>query len=151
VDGSRGGRHRNSNEEIRAGRHRTLVTGEHLARSPGLRSATRVTAPARRNGERAGAAIAIDDRRRLQLPPAVIPGPGDAAGWRAVLDRFPELQPALSEEEAESIFVEALMRWPTGLSSFERQETAWIRWWLLMPTFVSMLCSQKPERQMSLL
>jgi hypothetical protein len=49
------------------------------------------------------------------------------------------------------IFVEALMRWPTGLSGFKRQETAWTRWWLLMPTFVSMLCSQKPERQMSLL
>jgi site-specific DNA-cytosine methylase len=33
------------------------------------------------------------------------------------------------------IFVEALMRWPTGLSGFERQETAWTRWWLLMPSF----------------
>lgn len=48
------------------------------------------------------------------------------------------------------IFVEALMRWPTGLSGFERQETAWTRWWLLMPSFVSTLCSPKPERQASL-
>jgi len=39
------------------------------------------------------------------------------------------------------IFVEALMRWPTGLSGFERQETAWTRWWLLMPSFLSALCS----------
>jgi hypothetical protein len=43
------------------------------------------------------------------------------------------------------IFVEALMRWPTGLSGFERQETAWTRWWLLMPSFLSELCSQNKE------
>lgn len=35
------------------------------------------------------------------LPPAVIPGPTDSR-WIDVLDRFPELQPALSEEEAQS-------------------------------------------------
>jgi hypothetical protein len=45
------------------------------------------------------------------------------------------------------IFVEALMRWPTGLSGFERQETAWTRWWLLMPSFLSALVSQKPAEQ----
>lgn len=45
------------------------------------------------------------------------------------------------------IFVEALMRWPTGLSGFERQEMAWTRWWLLMPSFVSMLCLPPPSRQ----
>jgi hypothetical protein len=44
------------------------------------------------------------------------------------------------------IFVEALMRWPTGLSGFERQETAWTRWWLLMLSFVSALVSQKPKQ-----
>lgn len=36
------------------------------------------------------------------LPPAVIPGPTDHRGWVDVLDRWPELQPALSEEEAQS-------------------------------------------------
>lgn len=40
--------------------------------------------------------------RRVLLPPAVIPGPSDTAGWLNVLDRFPEYQPALSQEEAES-------------------------------------------------
>jgi len=35
------------------------------------------------------------------LPPAIIPGPSDSR-WIDVLDRFPELQPALSEEEAQS-------------------------------------------------
>ena len=48
------------------------------------------------------------------------------------------------------IFVEALMRWPTGLSGFERQETAWTQWWQLMPPYVLALCSQKPAAQGSL-
>lgn len=39
--------------------------------------------------------------RGALLPPAVIPGPTDSR-WIDVLDRFPELQPALSQEEAES-------------------------------------------------
>lgn len=49
------------------------------------------------------------------------------------------------------IFVEALMRWPTGLSGFERQEMAWTRWWLLMPSFVSTLLTETPDRQASFL
>lgn len=49
------------------------------------------------------------------------------------------------------IFVEALMRWPTGLSGFERQEMAWTRWWLLMPSFLSALYSaSEAEEQMDL-
>ncbi len=39
--------------------------------------------------------------RGARLPPAVIPGPSDSR-WIDVLDRFSELQPALSEEEAQS-------------------------------------------------
>lgn len=39
--------------------------------------------------------------RRALLPPAVIPGPTDSR-WIHVIDRWPELQPALSAEEAES-------------------------------------------------
>lgn len=39
--------------------------------------------------------------RRTLLPPAVIPGPTDSR-WIDLLDRFPEYQPALSKEEAES-------------------------------------------------
>jgi hypothetical protein len=50
------------------------------------------------------------------------------------------------------IFVEALMRWPTGLSGFERQETAWTRWWQRQLSYVSALCSASPaEVQGSLL
>lgn len=43
------------------------------------------------------------------------------------------------------IFVEALMRWPTGLSGFERQETAWTRWWQLQLSYLSALVSQPSE------
>lgn len=48
------------------------------------------------------------------------------------------------------IFVEALMRWPTGLSGFERPETAWTRWWLLMRSYLSGLCSPRSSEQMNL-
>ncbi|HWU03782.1 MAG TPA: hypothetical protein VN222_13670 [Novosphingobium sp.] len=48
------------------------------------------------------------------------------------------------------IFVEALMRWPTGLSGFERQETALTRWWQLMPSFLSTLCSRPDVAQADL-
>ena len=39
------------------------------------------------------------------------------------------------------IFVEALMRWPTGLSGFERQEMAWTRWWHVQRSYLSALYS----------
>jgi len=37
---------------------------------------------------------------RAILPPAIIPGPSDSR-WRALLELYPEYQPALSQEEAE--------------------------------------------------
>ena len=49
--------------------------------------------------QRGASEDALQPGRRL--PPAVIPGPTDSR-WIDVLDRFPELQPALSEEEAQS-------------------------------------------------
>ena len=61
--------------------------GTEHAREQGRRAATRS------GGELAGST----------LPPAVIPGPTDSR-WIDVLDRWPELQPALSQEEAERIF-----------------------------------------------
>lgn len=42
------------------------------------------------------------------------------------------------------IFVEALMRWPTGLSGFERRETAWTRWSQRQRSFLSALFSPPP-------
>ncbi len=43
------------------------------------------------------------------------------------------------------IFVEALMRWPTGLSGFERQATAWIQWEQRMRSYLSALYSKRAE------
>ena len=43
------------------------------------------------------------------------------------------------------IFVEALMRWPTGLSGFERQEMAWTRWWQHQLSCLSALVSQPTQ------
>jgi hypothetical protein len=48
------------------------------------------------------------------------------------------------------IFVEALMRWPTGLSGFERREMESTLWQQRMLGFLSMLCSREPEAQMDL-
>ncbi len=44
----------------------------------------------------------VVELRGTHLPPAIIPGPADNRGWIDVLDRWPEYQPALSEEEAQS-------------------------------------------------
>lgn len=49
------------------------------------------------------------------------------------------------------IFVEALMRWPTGLSGFARAETALIQWRQQQLIFLSMLCSQRMPEQGRLL
>jgi hypothetical protein len=73
-----------------------------------------------------------------------------AGGSMSSTDGQSSNQPS-AKRKLNPIFVEALMRWPTGLSGFERQEMAWTRWWALMPSFVSALCSQKPEQQMTLL
>lgn len=53
----------------------------------------------------------------------------------------PNSSPPSVKRKLNPIFVEALMRWPTGLSGFARQETAWTRWWLLMPSYLSALAS----------
>lgn len=45
------------------------------------------------------------------------------------------------------IFVEALMRWPTGLSGFERQETAWTLWWQLQRSYLSALDWGSPDEE----
>ncbi|WP_324695424.1 hypothetical protein [Novosphingobium sp. RL4] len=73
-----------------------------------------------------------------------------AGGSTSSTDSPKSNQPSV-KRKLNPIFVEALMRWPTGLSGFERQETAWTRWWLLMPSFLSALYSvSEPEEQMDL-
>ncbi|WP_394658794.1 hypothetical protein, partial [uncultured Novosphingobium sp.] len=67
-----------------------------------------------------------------------------AAGSTSSTDSPNSNQPS-AKRKLNPIFVEALMRWPTGLSGFERQEMAWTRWWLLMPSFLSALCSASDD------
>lgn len=84
------------------------------------------------------------------LPPSS-PDPAIAAGLTCSTASPNSNQPSV-RRKLNPIFVEALMRWPTGLSGFERQETALIRWQLLMRSYLSALgsaCSQ--PRQGSLL
>lgn len=73
------------------------------------------------------------------LPPSS-PDQTTAAG-STCSTAFPNSSPLSVKRKLNPIFVEALMRWPTGLSGFARQETAWTRWWLLMPSYLSALAS----------
>jgi DNA (cytosine-5)-methyltransferase 1 len=77
-------------------------------------------------------------------------GPPIAGGSMSSTDGQNSNQPSV-KRKLNPIFVEALMRWPTGLSGFERQETAWTRWWLLMPSFLSTLRSPPTPDQGSFL
>lgn len=76
-------------------------------------------------------------------PPSSLDRP-IAGGSMSSTDSPNSNQPSV-KRKLNPIFVEALMRWPTGLSGFERQETAWTRWWLLMPSFLSALVSASEE------
>ena len=82
-------------------------------------------------------------------PPPSSPAPPIAGGSTSSTDSPNSNQPSV-KRKLNPIFVEALMRWPTGLSGFERQETAWTRWWLLMPSYLSTLLSPPTQQQESL-
>lgn len=71
------------------------------------------------------------------LPPSS-PAPAIAGGLMSSTDTPNSNQPSV-KRKLNPIFVEALMRWPTGLSGFERQETAWTRWWQLQRSYLSAL------------
>lgn len=79
------------------------------------------------------------------LPPSS-PDQPTAAGSTCLTASLNTSPPSV-RRKLNPIFVEALMRWPTGLSGFARQETAWTRWWLLMPSFVSALVSTCGETE----
>ncbi len=80
------------------------------------------------------------------LPPSS-PAQPTAAGSTCSI-ASPNSSPPSARRKLNPIFVEALMRWPTGLSGFARQETAWTRWWLLMPSYLSALVSaSEPDTQ----
>lgn len=69
-----------------------------------------------------------------------------AGGSMSSTDSPNSNQPS-AKRKLNPMFVEALMRWPTGLSGFERPAMALTRWQQLMPSFLSMLCSQATEQE----
>lgn len=80
------------------------------------------------------------------LPP-LSPDPATSAG-STCSTASPNTNRPSARRKLNPIFVEALMRWPTGLSGFVRQETALIRWQLLMRSCLSALgsaCSQPDQ------
>jgi DNA (cytosine-5)-methyltransferase 1 len=105
------GRRGSDREEQRGGEQRLLAQGDGAGRgadrAPELGSANGSGLQGQQRGQHVPAGRQVKSGfARLPggtiLPPAVIPGPADNRGWIDVLDRFPELQPALSEEEAQS-------------------------------------------------
>lgn len=83
--------------------------------------------------------------RDFTLPPSSQDQP-IAGGAMSSTDSPNSNQPSV-RRKLNPIFVEALMRWPTGLSGFERQEMAWILWWHTQLSFASSLCLQEREPQ----
>lgn len=71
---------------------------------------------------------------QLFLPPSS-PAQATADGLTCLTDS-PNSNRHSAKRKLNPIFVEALMRWPTGLSGFERQETAWTRWWQLQRSYL---------------
>lgn len=81
--------------------------------------------------------------------PPSSPDPAIAGGAMSSTDGPNSNQPS-TKRKLNPIFVEALMRWPTGLSGFERQETGLILWQQRMLGFLSGLCSREAPKQADL-
>ncbi|WP_231750199.1 hypothetical protein [Blastomonas sp. CCH1-A6] len=82
-------------------------------------------------------------------PPSSPAHPTVAAGALCSTDTPNTNQPSV-KRKLNPIFVEALMRWPTGLSGFERPAMAWTRWQQQQLTFLSTLFCEPDDEQMSL-
>ena len=82
-------------------------------------------------------------------PPSSPDQPIIAGGSTSSTDTPNSNQPSV-KRKLNPIFVEALMRWPTGLSGFERPATALIQWQQQQLSYVSMLCSpvEAAQREM---
>ena len=117
--------------------------------------------PAAQNykGSSQGSIIRQDGKSRADIlsyqaeqffhPPSSPDQPIIAAGSTSSTDSPNSNQPSV-KRKLNPIFVEALMRWPTGLSGFVRPEMALIQWQQQQLTFVSMLCSQPEQAQMEM-
>jgi hypothetical protein len=117
--------------------------------------------PAAQNhkGSSEGSIIRQDGKSRADIlsyqaeqffhPPSSPDQPTIVAGSTSSTDSPNSNQPSV-KRKLNPIFVEALMRWPTGLSGFERQETAWTRWWQQQRSFLCALGTPPIDQQMDL-
>lgn len=136
-------------------------SNELLLTGQAVEASKQWAAPAAQNhkGSSEGSIFRADGKSREDIlsyqakqffhPPSS-PDQAIAGGSMCSTDSPNSNQPSV-KRKLNPIFVEALMRWPTGLSGFERQEMAWTRWWLLMPSFLSTLCCAREPEQGSLL
>jgi hypothetical protein len=83
------------------------------------------------------------------LPPSSPDQPTLAGGSTYSTDTPNTNQPSV-KRKLNPIFVEALMRWPTGLSGFERPAMALTRWQQLMRSYLSQIVSQPETEQLSM-
>lgn len=141
-------------------------SNELLLTGQAVEASKQWAAPAAQNhkGSSEGSIIRADGKSREDIlsyqaeqffrpPSSLQPSSPDrpiAGGSMCSTDSPNSNQPS-AKRKLNPIFVEALMRWPTGLSGFARQETAWTRWWLLMPSFLSTLCCAREPEQGALL
>ncbi len=79
-------------------------------------------------------------------PPSSPDQPTTLAGAICSTDTPNTNQPSV-KRKLNPIFVEALMRWPTGLSGFERPAMAWTRWQQQQLSYLSTLfCEPEPQQ-----
>ncbi len=78
--------------------------------------------------------------------PPSSPDPATPEDGSTCSTAIPNTSPPSVKRKLNPIFVEALMRWPTGLSGFERAEMAWTQWLQLQRPYVFALCSIEDEK-----
>lgn len=120
------------------------------AGGPGLQEqAATWASPLAQNHKGSGTAIYRPDNGKLRddilsfqaeqlFHPPSSPAPATADGSTSST-ASPNSNLPSAKRKLNPIFVEALMRWPTGLSGFARQETAWTQWWQLQRSYLSAL------------
>ena len=96
-----------------------------------------------------GANCRLEDTAAAFHPP-LSPAPAIAGGAMSSTASPNSNQPSV-RRKLNPIFVEALMRWPTGLSGFERPAMGLIQWQPLMHSYLLELCSGFGESNQQML
>ena len=84
----------------------------------------------------------LEDQVSIWNAPPSSPGPVTSDGPNCS-ELTPNCAPPSGKRKLNPLFVEALMRWPTGLSGFERAETALTQWQRQQHFYLLALCSKR--------